>query len=436
MKPLPELMSYLEGLPEPHILFDTRYRILAANAAYRRQFSAGRDVVGRTCYEVSHQFEVPCDRAGESCPLVRSRESGQRERVLHLHRTPQGEEYVNIELAPLLDAQGKQAFFVEKMEPLRAVRGQSTQGLMGRAPAFQRMLGLVARVAPSQATVLLLGESGTGKELVARALHQASPRAHRALVAVDCSSLPENLFESELFGHERGAFTGANAARGGLVEAAGGGTLFLDEVGDIALSMQVKLLRLLETGTYRRVGSTELRHADIRVVSATHRDLDHMVAQGTFREDLYYRLSTFPIHLPALRERLEDIALLANTLLERVAPQRKLAISASAMELLQGQHYPGNVRELRNLLERTALLCDGDTLEAAHVEQALHSGRRPLVGVGVSVPTVSTLKKLELSALQQLVAQHQGSRAELAQKLGISERSMYRKLKSLLQPNL
>ena len=327
MKPLPELMSYLEGLAEPHILFGTQYRILAANSAYRRQFSPERSVVGRTCYEVSHHFSVPCDQAGESCPLLKARESGQRERVLHLHHTPKGEEYVNIELAPLLNASGEQAFFVEKMEPLRVAQGQAAaQGLIGRAPVFQRMLALVARVAPSQATVLLLGESGTGKELVAGAVHQASPRAHRALVAVDCSSLPENLFESELFGHERGAFTGANVARGGLVEAASGGTLFLDEVGDIPLAMQVKLLRLLETGTYRRVGSTDQRHADIRVVSATHRDLDQMVAQGTFREDLYYRLSTFPIHLPSLRERRNDIALLATALLARVAPQRKLQV--------------------------------------------------------------------------------------------------------------
>ncbi|WP_296490305.1 sigma 54-interacting transcriptional regulator, partial [Rhodoferax sp.] len=313
MKPLPELMSFVEGLPEPHILFDNQYRILAANAAYRRQFSPDRSVVGRTCYEVSHRFSVPCDQAGESCPLARSRESGQRERVLHLHHTSKGEEYVNIELAPLLDATGQQAFYVEKMEPLRVAKGQAAaQGLIGRSPAFVHMLSLVARVAPSMATVLLLGESGTGKELVARALHEASSRAAKALVPVDCSSLPETLFESELFGHERGAFTGANTARGGLVEAASGGTLFLDEVGDIPLTMQVKLLRLLETGTYRRVGSTEQRHADIRVVSATHRDLDQMVAQGRFREDLYYRLSTFPIHLPALRERSEDISLLSN----------------------------------------------------------------------------------------------------------------------------
>ena len=438
-KPLPELVSYLEGLPEPHILFDTQYRILAANVAYRRQFSPERGVVGRTCFEVSHHFSVPCDQAGESCPLTQARESGQRERVMHLHHTPQGEQYVNIELAPLRNASGKHMFFVEKMEPLRVAQGKAAaQGLIGRAPVFQHMLALVARVAPSQATVLLLGESGTGKELVASAVHDASPRAHRPLVAVDCSSLPENLFESELFGRERGAFTGAITAKGGLVEAASGGTLFLDEVGDIPLTMQVKLLRLLETGTYRRVGSTDQRHADIRVVSATHRDLDQMVVAGTFREDLYYRLSTFPIHLPSLRERRDDIALLAAALLARVAPTRRLQVSAPALHLLQVQDFPGNVRELRNLLERASLLCDGDTLEVAHVQQALLSGRRVSVGRQFSSNAIATgpavLKTMERVALQQLVAGHQGSRAALAQKLGISERSLYRKLKALELP--
>ena len=450
MKPLPELMSYLEGLSEPHILFDLQYRILAANAAYRQQFSPVQSVVGRTCYEVSHHFNVPCDQAGESCPLAQSRASGQRERVLHLHHTPKGEEYVNIELAPLLNAEGEQAFFVEKMERLRVAQGQpAAQGLIGRAPAFQDMLALVARVAPSQATVLLLGESGTGKELVAQAIHEASPRAHRALVAVDCSSLPENLFESELFGHERGAFTGASTARGGLIEAASGGTLFLDEVGDIPLTMQVKLLRLLETGTYRRVGSTELRRADIRVVSATHRDLDRMVSQELFREDLYYRLSTFPIHLPALRERRDDILLLALALLQRIAPQRKLGISEPAMRLLQAQDYPGNVRELRNLLERASLLCDGSTIEVSHVQQALQSGRRPALRAdgqainksGAARPAHTeaeaanhSLQAMEQAALQQVVASHTGSRAELAARLGISERSLYRKIKVLNKP--
>ena len=454
-EPPAELVSFLEGLPDPHILLDDRYRILAANGAYRRQFGAagGTDggaeggVVGRTCHAVSHHASVPCDQAGESCPLAQARASGQRERVLHVHHTAQGEEYVQIELAPVAGADGATGFFVEKMVPLpvAAQPVPSAQGLIGRSPAFQKMLGLVARVAPSRAAVLLLGESGTGKELVAHAVHQGSLRARRALVPVDCSSLPEALFESELFGHEKGAFTGAAQARPGLVEAADGGTLFLDEVGDIPLPLQVKLLRLLETGTYRRVGSTELRHADLRVVSATHRNLQHMVAAGRFREDLYYRLSTFPIHLPPLRERQGDIALLARALLERVAPRpqpRALRLSGAALALLEAQPYPGNVRELRNLLERTALLCDGDTISAEHVQQALACGLPPLaraVEEGAGEPRASAAlaelsrqrRLLDDEALQQALAAHQGSRAALARQLGISERSLYRRLKAL-----
>lgn len=446
MKPLPELMSFLEGLSDPHILFDTQYRILAANAAYRRQFSPSQSVVGRTCHEVSHHFSVPCDQAGESCPLSKARESGQRERVMHLHHTPKGEEYVNIDLSPLLNAAGEQAYYVEKMEALPIAHGKPlAHGLIGRSSAFQAMLALVARVAPYMSTVLLLGESGTGKELVAQAVHDASARAHRPMVAVDCASMPENLFESELFGHERGAFTGANAARGGLVEAASGGTLFLDEVGDIPLPMQVKLLRLLETGTYRRVGSTELRHADIRVISATHRDLNQMLDQGTFREDLYYRLSTFPIRLPALRERRADIALLSSALLARLSPKRNLALTEAAQHLLQAQDFPGNVRELRNLLERSMLVCDGQLLDSVHIEQALLSGGKrrarvqtlssdieeTQVGSPLSLPSRSTLKDAERNALAAMLKKHQGSREDLAKKLGISARSLYRKLKML-----
>jgi len=443
--PLPELVSYLEGLSAPHILFDRQYRIVAANAAYRSQFSPQTSVIGRTCYEVSHHFNAPCDQSGESCPLARSRESGQPERVLHLHHTPKGEAYVNIELVPLRDAKGAQAYFVEKMEPLRVAQGLPTaQGLIGRAPAFQQMLELVARVGPSDASVLLLGESGSGKELVARALHEASPRARAPLVVVECSSLTETLFENELFGHERGAFTGAVAAKIGLVESASGGTLFLDEVGDIPLPMQVKLLRLLESGTYRRVGSTELRRSDVRIVSATHRDLRAMVADGRFREDLYYRLSTFPIRVPALRERASDIPLLVTALLARLAPKRPLSLSADALQRLSDYAFPGNVRELRNVLERATLLCDGQTIESMHVQRALGED----VGIArtaqskVDLPallqnppqTHRSARSLKDMAQEELLAQlrnHRGSRAELAAKLGISERSLYRRLRAI-----
>lgn len=427
---LPELVSFLETLAEPHILCDREYRVIAANAAYRANFATGRSVVGRACYEVSHHYSVPCDQAGETCPLARSLKSGQRERVLHLHHTPRGEEYVNIELSPVRDGEGAIAWFIEKMEPMHVARGLSDhRGLVGRAPAFQSMLELVARAAPSDASILLQGESGTGKELVANAIHEASRRAERPFVAVDCSGLPETLFESEVFGHERGAFTGASARKPGLIEAASGGTLFLDEVGDIPLGMQVKLLRLLETGTYRRVGSTELRKADIRLVSATHRPLKDMVEQGQFRQDLYYRINTFPIRVPPLRDRITDLPMLVASLLERVAPKRPLSVTPAAMRVLAQYSFPGNVRELRNVLERASLMCDGESIGVEHLAEEL--SQEPLHAViGVGARPLD-LAGMERKALQALVEAHRGSRRELARKLGVSERTLYRKLKAL-----
>jgi two-component system, NtrC family, response regulator HydG len=432
-----ELVSFLETLTEPHIVFDRDYRVVAANRAYRHAFGADASVIGQTCYAVSHQYAVPCDQAGESCPRARSLKSGQRERVVHLHHTPRGDEYVSIELSPVRDVDGKITFFIEKIEPMEIARGLSDSGgLVGRAPAFQRMLELVTRVAPSEASVLLQGESGTGKELVAHAIHQASRRAERPFVVVDCSGLPETLFESELFGHERGAFTGATHRRGGLVEAANGGTLFLDEVGDIPLSMQVKLLRLLETGTYRRVGASELRRTDIRLVSATHRAVAEMVASGGFRQDLFFRINTFPITVPPLRERRTDIGLLVDSLLARVAPGRALSVSREALDVLLEYEFPGNVRELRNVLERASLMCDGDVIQVEHLPEelladctALSSSEAPQA----RAPS-QDWQSIERQAFRQVVQSHRGTRRELARKLGISERSLYRKLKALEAP--
>jgi two-component system, NtrC family, response regulator HydG len=424
---LPELVSFIDSLPEPHILCDRQYRVLAANTAYRRSFGEHQVFIGRACFDISHHFSVPCDQAGETCPVQQSLLSGQRERVLHLHQTPQGDAYVNIELSPIRDGNGEIAYFVEKMEPVAVARGLSNaQGLVGRAPAFQHMLEMVARVAPSEATVLLLGESGTGKELVAKAIHDASHRVDKPFVALDCSGLTETLFESELFGHERGAFTGASSRHVGLIEAASGGTLFLDEVGDIPLVMQVKLLRLLETGTYRRVGSVEPHKADIRLVSATHRNLRAMVTNGSFRQDLYFRLNTFPVNLPALRERTSDIPLLAESLLSRVAAERNLAISEEALELLSRYDYPGNVRELRNIIERASLLCDGEAIQPSHLPEEVRSGSA-LRENGSSQTT--NLKELERQTLKTRLAHHRGSRKMLAAELGISERTLYRRLK-------
>ncbi|MBS1169302.1 MAG: Fis family transcriptional regulator [Burkholderiaceae bacterium] len=417
-----ELACFLEAQADPHLLFDRQYRILAANAAFREYAHADASVIGRTCYEVSHHYAAPCDQSGETCPLARSVISGRQECDVHLHYTPHGEEYVSIELTPIRNRQGEIVCFVERMKPVSETKVfNDEQGVVGRAETFQKMQAMAARVAPSDAVVLLLGESGTGKELVAQAIHQASRRAAAPFIVVDCSGIPETLFESELFGHERGAFTGAVARKQGLVEAAAGGTLFLDEVGEIPLAMQVKLLRLLETGTFRRVGSTELQYANIRVISATHRNLLQMVKAGSFRADLYYRLNIFPIHVPALRERIGDVPLLAKALLARVAPERKLSLSPAALQQLLGYSFPGNVRELRNMLERAALLCDGDRIMPEHLPQP-ETTAQDSEAEAVDIDDVM---------LRQWLADFRGSRRELAKVLGMSERTLYRRIRQL-----
>jgi transcriptional regulator with PAS, ATPase and Fis domain len=421
-----ELQSFLETLPEPRILVDPDYRILSANAAYQRAFGNPRSILGRTCYEISHHYDKPCDQCGESCPRQIAMTTRQPERVLHLHHTPRGEEYVDVELSPIHDAQGKLVYFVETMHFLHETGNRpGALGMEGRSAAFTQMLALINRAAPAMTPVLLLGESGTGKELAAQALHALSPRRNKPFVPVDCSGMTESLFESELFGYEKGAFTGANQRKTGLVEAAAGGTLFLDELGDIPLHLQVKLLRLLESGTFRRVGGVETLHADFRLVAATHRGLEDMMASGAFRRDLYYRIAAFPIHLPALRERREDIPLLAKTLLGRIAPGRSLQLTEAAMERLMQYGFQGNIRELRNLLERAKLLTDGDSIDERHFP----AGSAP--GTNTIPPTdeeILPLEEIERRYVQRALQQLGGDKRELARRLNISERTLYRKL--------
>ena len=297
------LISFLEHEIEPMIVLDPQYNILAANVAYRRQFGvAGQALVGQKCFRISHHYDVPCDQAGEHCPMKKASEMRSPDRVLHIHHSPRGPEHVDVELRPIFDDAGAIVAYVERLSSVRNVSANpAAEGLVGRSVSFNQALHALQRVASSMLPVLLLGESGTGKELFARAVHDASKRSGGPFVVVECSGLTESLFESELFGYEKGAFTGATARKSGLVETAQGGTLFLDEMGDIPLAMQVKLLRLIESGTYRRIGGVETRRADFRLVAATHRPLRQMAEDGLFRQDLYYRISAFPIYLPALR---------------------------------------------------------------------------------------------------------------------------------------
>ena len=428
---LSELVSFLDGLPEPRMVMDADYRIVAANTAYVREFGGGQPIRGRTCYEVSHHFTVPCDQAGESCPLKQCLEARAPQRVLHLHHTPRGEEHVDVETTPIFDEAGKVVYFVETMRVVRQASSRAAaQGLVGRSPAFVGMLQKVLRVADSAAAVLLLGETGTGKELVARAIHEASSRSSGPFVAVDCAGMTENLFESELFGYEKGAFTGAAHRKQGLVEAASGGTIFLDEIGELPLSLQVKLLRLLETGTYRRVGGLDWLPADFRLVAATHRDLRAMVQAETFRRDLYYRINTFPLHTPALHERAEDIPLLAASLLERVDRRTGRKMTPLALNWLASRRYAGNIRELRNLIERATLLADGDTIDLPHLTEM--DDDLPLVPQSADgafqLKAIVDLETLEKSYLGWARARADGNLSLLAEQLGISQRTLYRKL--------
>lgn len=312
-----------------------------------------------------------------------------------------------------------------------------TSGMIGSSSAMQDVFSRIRKVAPMAATVLIRGESGTGKELVARALHEQSPRAANPLIPVNCAAIPENLIESELFGHEKGAFTGAQAMRRGLVEAADGGTLFLDEIGELPLEAQARLLRLLQEKEIRRIGSTESRRVDVRLVAATHRDLKKLASEGRFREDLYYRLNVVELLLPPLRERGSDILELANALLARTTQRLgvgTLRFSEDANEAMTNYPWPGNVRELENAIERAAILCESEEitpehLAIDHIRKEPRSTRIDRHSDPIDPPAGLSLEDY----FQHFVLEHQDhmSETELAQKLGISRKSLWERRQRL-----
>lgn len=428
-----ELTGILEVIDAPAVALTLDYRILAANRAYREAYGDGQPIHDRACYEVSHKINVPCDRAGESCPLANCLASGRKQRVLHLHHTPRGEEHVDVETYPVRDKQGEITYVIECMRETRTASSRKHAfNMVGRSRVFNRMLDLVNRAAPAETAVLLQGESGTGKELVARALHDNSSRASRPFVVVECSGLTESLFESELFGHERGAFTGAHARKIGLVEAADRGTLFLDEIGDVPLGLQVKLLRLLETGTFRRVGSVDPVKSGFRLITATHRNLHRMVNAGEFRRDLFYRISAFPIDLPPLRRRRDDIPLLTESLLARISPKRRYDLTPQAMDYLQNHPFPGNIRELLNILERAILLANDELIGLENVKMNTAGNEDCFEQDTLAGETgILPLAEVERNYLARVVEKYSGDREALAEALGISRRTLYRKLGNL-----
>jgi len=308
-------------------------------------------------------------------------------------------------------------------------RRDGSDKFLGRSPKLEAVLRLIGKVAESDSTVLIQGESGVGKELAARAVHRQSPRRDQPFIVVDCTSLQEDLLQNELFGHEKGAFTGALSQKHGLFEVADKGTVFFDEIGEMTLSLQAKLLRVMETGTFRRVGGLKDIQVDARIIAATNRDLKERSSTGLFRDDLYYRLNVFSITIPPLRERVEDIELLANHFLQsRIVPGRgKIAIAPQAMQFLKLYHWPGNVRELRNVIERALILAEDDCIDTEHLPGSLHTRTAPLFDYPEGqLPTLEQAEKLYIG---RLLRENAGNRARVAKILDISERNLYRKIK-------
>lgn len=309
----------------------------------------------------------------------------------------------------------------------RVKRAEGETRLVGNGKPMEQVKTLVSKVAPTNSTVLIRGETGCGKELVARSVHESSLRRDQPLVAVNCGALPENLIESELFGHCRGAFTGAETARTGLFEMADGGTVFLDEIGELPLSMQAKLLRVLETGDIRRLGEEQTVHVDVRIVCATHRDLELMVEEGTFREDLMFRINTFEVTVPSLRQRPEDIPELARHLLRRHRSDGAddQLFNEEAMTELNSHQWPGNVRELANVIEHAAILCESLPIECEHLPR--HFSRRKLrKEIRDSGPM--TLRELEMIAIERAIERNDGNKPAAAEELGVSLKTLYNKV--------
>ena len=340
----------------------------------------------------------------------------------------------------LLIDQEKDALRDENLKLKGALQARYQVGnLVGTSSRMRQVFEMITRVAPSNATILIRGESGTGKELVANAIHYNSKRAEKPFIKVNLAALPETLVESELFGHEKGAFTGALSRKSGRFELAQGGTIFLDEVGDLSPTVQLKLLRVIQEREFTRLGGTATLKADVRLVTATHRDLEKLVTDGIFREDLYYRLNVFPIYLPPLRERKADIPLLAEHFLTRhAAEQAKQTrrLSQAALDLLMQYHWPGNVRELENVIERALLVCDGDTILSAHLPPSLqppscayppsgdHNGAHPN-----RMSLAAQIENLERELIVEALTASRGNQSRAAEYLDTSLRILGYKIK-------
>jgi PAS domain S-box-containing protein len=429
--PSPIAEIILDSLTEGVVTIDGHGRITAFNRGAETLTGLRRDdVLGRICQEVFG----PC--CGGVCIIGETLATGQplRDRPGMLKHTDGQVRPVSVTTNLLTDAKGRVHGAVGTIRDLsreatleKQLKGSwRLEDLVSRSPRMRKLFDLVPAVAHSLSSVLISGESGTGKELLARAIHAQSGRADGPFVAVNCGALPDALLESELFGFRKGAFTDAKADKAGRFERARGGTIFLDEIGEVSTAMQVRLLRVLQERVFEPLGATEAVQADVRVVAATNRDLKEMVESGAFRLDLYYRLNVVRLALPALRDRTEDIPLLAEHFvdrLNRLQGRHVTGITDAALAALGGHRFPGNVRELENIVERAFVLCGSGPIDVVHLPDDL-----PTLTVGATVAG-SPLVRAEAEALSAALRKHRGNRGAVADELGIHRATLYRKMR-------
>ncbi|MCB1735753.1 MAG: sigma 54-interacting transcriptional regulator [Gammaproteobacteria bacterium] len=432
--------SLLATHDEPCMVLDTDLRILAANQPFLRSFQLDKgDVLGQPCKQLLHDIPGVDQPHRVGCRHEEILETGEAQSfICRLRGSRIPSTLVRVHCTRVMDDAGK-ALLMQTLRPLEGeIDGVSRSGMTGDSPAMMQLLDELAHAAAKDLPVLLQGESGTGKELSAEFIHNASARKNLPFLTVDCTVLGADLFESELFGHEKGAFTGSTRTKRGLFELADGGTIFLDEIGEIPLSIQPKLLRALESGSFRRVGGTKQHQVNVRLVCATNRDLWSMVQARQFREDLYYRIAVFTIDLPPLRDRLDDIPALSRALLSRLrGPEgQEIEITPAALAKLRSHDFPGNIRELFNVLQLAYALSLDGRIDVPHIRYQASSGMMmvdppptPVITEDTELNGLSARDKAEAQRIRQTLDGCQGNRREAAEQLGMSERTLYRKIK-------
>jgi transcriptional regulator with PAS, ATPase and Fis domain len=445
--PAIDIHSLINAQDSPAVIIDENYQIIAANQAYCTSYGIDpKQVVNHRCHEVSHHSAVPCHMNGEDCPHKQVFATDKQFEVLHTHYDYANRpDRVRIKAHPLRDSNGGR-YLLEVINRLAPSTNLSCEDMkmVGQSPAFLALIENLIVAAKADAAVLIYGESGTGKELAAKFVHEQSARKDNSYVELNCAAIPEALCESELFGHERGAFTGCAGLKQGLFELANGGTLFLDEIGELPLTMQAKLLRFLDSGEFRRLGGNNLIKVDVRVVAATNCNLMAMVTQGKFREDLYFRIAGINVSIPPLRERRADIPALAEILLKRLCkPGHSLCrLTEAAIDRLVNYSFPGNVRELQNILQKALATCDCNIIDAKHIHFHDHHGHDHHATdskhghshhkAGDALPADGSrlsIAEVERRYISTLLSQHEGNRRIVANIMGINERTLYRKLK-------